>query len=466
MSRRVHSPLAAVAALALSACTTLAPVHERPVAPVPTAFPGGAASGTPAAPLPDWRTYFREPALQALVEASLSGNRELRSATLAIERARALYDIRDAERLPSAGVGASVNRARGPTGAVGTSYTVGLLASAWEIDFFGRLASLAESARAQFLATTEAQRATQVSLVASVASTWLSLAHAEALIELSEGTLAAREDSLRLVRLRFEHGASSELDLRQAQSLAETARATLAQQKRLRALDLHALGLLTGQVLPADYRTGVPAGGLRLPPLPAGLPSEILTRRPDVMLAEQQLRAANADIGAARAAFFPRITLTAGLGSASAQLGSLFTGGTWAFTAAPQLLQPIFDAGRNRASLAAAEAARDVAIAQYERVVQVAFREVADALASQATLAEQLQAQQRVAEAETGRLQLSKMRFDAGVASQLELLDAQRAGFAAQQAEIQLRLLALQNQVALYRALGGGWADTEAAVRP
>ncbi|MCC2636025.1 MAG: putative fused inner/outer rane transporter, partial [Ramlibacter sp.] len=248
-----------------------------------------------------------------------------------------------------------------------------------------------------------------------------------------------------------------EIDARLAQSLAESARATLAQLQRQRALDLNALALLLGEGVLPEFQVGITTEGVRLPDLPAGVPSEVLVRRPDVRQAEQQLIAANANIGAARAAFFPRISLTAGIGTASSELTGLFKGGSWGYTIAPNLLQPIFDAGRNRAGLASAQALRDIAVAQYERAIQQAFRDVSDALAGRATFGDQLAAQARVVEAESVRFRLARLRYENGVASYLDLLDAQRSLFTAQQALVQVRLSRLQNQVQLYRSLGGGW---------
>ncbi len=446
---------AALAAAVLSGCSMM-PAYERPPAPVAGDWPApAAATGTPAAELP-WQQFFGDARLRQLIDIALRNNRDLRIAVLNIEQARAQYDIRRADRLPTVGV--TVGAARAPV-ADGhqTSYSAGLGFSTWEIDFFGRVASLSEAALAQYLATEEGRKAAQISLVASVANTWLSLVADEELLELTRQTLATREESLRLVQLRFDNGVTSELDVRQAQSLAESARVTLAQLTRQRALDLDALALLLGQPVPAEGAGHAGTAALALPDVPAGTPSEVLTRRPDVRQAEQQLIAANANIGAARAAFFPRIALTAGLGAASPELSGLFKGGAWGFTAAPQLLQPIFDAGRNRAGLAAATVARDIALAQYERAIQVAFREVSDALAGRATFGEQLRAQGQVAQAEAVRYRLSELRYRNGVASSLDLLDAQRSLFAAQQALVQTRLQQLQSQVLLYRALGGGW---------
>jgi NodT family efflux transporter outer membrane factor (OMF) lipoprotein len=293
-----------------------------------------------------------------------------------------------------------------------------------------------------------------------VASAWLNLIADEELITLTEQTLETRLESLRLTRLRFDNGAASELDFRLAQSLTEGARAVRAQQERQRSLDRNALGLLIGS--PGGEPPSLASARLAdvaLTTLPAGLPSELLTARPDIRAAEQQLIAADANIAAARAAFLPRISLTGALGSVSRDLAGLFAGGSWGFTVAPALLQPIFDGGRNQSNLQAARAARDIALAQYERAIQTAFREVADALAGRTTLVDQLEAQSGVAEAERVRLELARLRYENGVASYLDLLDAQRSLFAARQAVIQTRLQLLQNQVLLYRSLGGGWRE-------
>ena len=444
--------LAALACALAAAGCSFAPKYERPAAPVPAEFPyPGAAQGQPASAL-DWQQFFSDERLKSLITTALANNRDLRVAILNIEQARAQYDIRRADRLPT--IGATITETRNP----GTSavYSVGIGASAWEVDLFGRVASLSEVALAQYLATEEGRKAAQTSLIASVATTWLALAADEELITLTRDTLSTREESLRLTRLRFENGASSELDFRQAQSLYESARATFSQLQRQRALDIDALGLLVGQVLPRDYQAGTGTATVSLPDLPAGLPSDVLARRPDVRQAEQQLVGANANIGAARAAFFPRITLTGGIGTASKDLSDLFSGG-WSWTVAPTVVQTIFDAGRNRAGLKSAQAARDIAVAQYERAIQSAFREVSDALAGRAFFGEQERAQSGVVDAETARTRLARLRYEGGVASYLDFLDAQRSLFTAQQSLVQTRLQRLQNQVQLYRALGGGW---------
>jgi NodT family efflux transporter outer membrane factor (OMF) lipoprotein len=444
------------AAAAISACS-LAPKYERPAPPVPGAFPyPSAAQGVPAADL-GWEKFFADERLRSLITTALANNRDLRVAIINIRQARAQYDIRNADRFPTIGATLSGSRSQTAGGSV-TAYTAGIGTTAWEIDLFGRIASLSDAALAQYLATEEGRKAAQTSLIASVATTWLNVASDEELLKLTQETLATRVESLRLTKLRFENGASSEIDYRLAESLAETARALLAQLQRQRAQDINALGLLVGQAVAPDFRTGVSTASVTLPDLPAGTPSDVLVNRPDVRQAEQQLIAANANIGAARAAFFPKISLTAGLGAASSDLAGLFKGGSWGFTAVPALVQTIFDFGRNRAGVAVAEAQRDIAIAQYERAIQSAFREVSDALAGRATFGDQLTAQAAVVQAETVRTRLAQLRYDNGVSSYLDVLDAQRSLFAAEQTLVQVRLQKLQNQVQLYRALGGGWA--------
>jgi NodT family efflux transporter outer membrane factor (OMF) lipoprotein len=457
MRTTAHMRIALLAAAAWLGGCSMMPAYERPAAPVPGDWPyAAAATGTAAAEL-GWENFFSDARLKQLIATALRNNRDLRVAVLNIEQARAQYDIRRADQFPSVGAAASGSRAPGSGGGIATVYSAGLALTAWEIDLFGRVASLSQAALAQYLATEEGRKAAQTSLVAAVANNWLALVADEELIELTRQTLATREESLRLTKLRFDNGVASELDFRQAQSLVEGARVTQAQLVRQRALDLNALALLLGQPVPADFQVMPSTASVTLPDLPAGTPSDVLVRRPDVRQAEQQLIAANANIGAARAAFFPRITLTAGIGTASNELSGLFKNGSWGWTAAPQLLLPIFDAGRNQAGLASANAARDIALAQYEKAIQSAFREVADALAGRATFGDQLQAQRNVAEAEAVRYRLSELRYNNGVASYLDLLDAQRSLFAARQALVQTRQQQLQNQVLLYKALGGGW---------
>ncbi len=451
------SPL--VAALLLAGCSMI-PTYERPASPVPQAYPlAGEATGLPSGADTAWRDFVQDARLRELVRRALDNNRDLRVATLNIERVRAQYQIQRANQFPSIGLAASGNRQPDGTGGIQSTYSVGLALSTWEIDFFGRLGALKEAALAEYLASEQARNAAQTSLVSAVASSWLSLQTNEALLAITRQTLSTREDSLRLTKLRFDNGAASALDLRQAESLAATGRAALAQQQRARALDVNALNLLVGEAVPAELLQVAEAETAVLADVPAGLPSDLLTRRADIRQAEQTLIAANANIGAARAAFFPRITLTASAGTASNDLSGLFKDGSWGFTLNPVALLPIFDAGRNRAGLDSAEVSRDIAVAQYEKAIQTAFREVADALAGRATLADQLQAQRDQVVAEEDRFRLADLRYRNGVASFLDVLDAQRSLFAAQQAEAQTRLALQQNRVALYAALGGGWLE-------
>lgn len=459
--------LGAVAAACLGACS-FAPVHERPAAPVAPAWPGGIAGAGQerVADLP-WQRFFTDARLQRLITTALANNRDLRLAVLNIEQVRAQYQIRRADQFPTISAAATGSRQPNSSGGITSLYNVGFTTTAYELDFFGRVANLKDAALAQYLASEESRKTAQISLVAAVATGWLNLLADEAQLRLTRDTLATREESLRLVKLRFDNGASSEIDYRQAQSLAEGARVVLAQLQRQRALDENALVLLLGQPLPAGLELAEPVAGLdgAMAPgdLPAGLPSDVLIRRPDILAAEQQLRAANANIGAARAAFFPRISLTAGVGTASSHLSGLFESGSFGWTFAPQLVLPLFDAGRNQAGLDVANVNRDIAVAQYEKAIQSAFREVADALGGRAALADQMRAQQAQTDAESARFRLVDLRYRNGVANSLDQLDAQRALFTAQQAVLQTRLLQLQNQVALYKALGGGWTPPEVA---
>jgi outer membrane protein, multidrug efflux system len=445
-------------AMVLAGCS-FAPTYERPVAPVAVDWPSGGASRDASEVGLDWREFARDARLREAIQLALANNRDLRVATLNIEQVRGQYQIQSAARLPA--LNAVANGSRQSTGdnEITSTYTAGLAMSGWEIDFFGRIASLKEAALAQYLASEASRNAAQISLVASVASTWLSLQSSDELLALTQSTLKTREDSLRLTQLRFKSGVVSALDLRQAESLLAAAQGTLAQLQRQRALDLNALTLLVGQTLPGSALPVASDAATALGDVAAGLPSEVLTRRPDVVAAEQQLIAANANIGAARAAFFPRISLTASVGSASSELSGLFKSGSWGFSLAPQALLPIFDAGRNQAGLEVAQAQRKIAVAQYEKAIQTAFREVADALAGQDTLGRQWVAQQAQSEAESERFRLADLRYRNGVASYLDVLDAQRSLFATQQALSQTRLAQQQNRVALYRALGGGWRE-------
>ncbi|MFM6986974.1 MAG: efflux transporter outer membrane subunit [Hydrogenophaga sp.] len=445
-----------LAVVALSGCTMM-PAYERPAAPVPTRFPGQAADMTPGATLPVWETVVADARLRDLITLALQNNRDLRVAALNMEQVRAAYQIRRADPFPTLNLATTGNRQPNSSGGIGSTYTAGLAMASWELDFFGRVASLKDAALAQYLSSEEARRSAQTSLVASVAHGWLALQADEALLALTRQTLATREASLRLTRLRFDNGTASALDLHQAESLAAAARGTLAQLERSRAQGLNALTLLVGQVVPEALLPTADDASVALRAVPEGLPSDLLMRRADIRQAEQSLIAANANIGAARAAFFPRIALTASVGTASNELSGLFKDGSWGFTLAPQAVLPLFDAGRNQAHLEVAKVGRDIAVAQYEKAIQTAFREVADALAGRATLGQQLAAMRSQAAADAERLRLTELRYRGGVASSLDLLDAQRSLFATQQSMAQIQLAQQQNQVALYKALGGGY---------
>ena len=459
-SRKFVVAAALALALALGGCATRIPRYERPAAPVAAIYPGASAAAEPAGSASDieWQNYFGDERLKRLIDTALKNNRDLRVAVLSIEQARAQYQIRRADELPTLGIGAIGSRQPSGSGGIVSAYTAGLSVTAYELDFFGRVRSLSAAALAQYLSTEEARRNVQIALISSVANTYLNLLADDALLTMTRSTLVTREDSLKLTKLKFDVGATSELDYRQAESLLENARAALAALTRQRALDDNALALLLGQSMPADLPPGLSiASQALINELPVGIPSEVLTRRPDVRQAEQQLIAANANIGAARAAFFPRITLTGSAGSASTQLSGLFKEGSSAWSFMPQIQLPIFDAGRNQANLDVAKVNREIALAQYEKAIQTAFREVSDSLAGRATLFEQVRAQDAQADAEAARFKLADLRYRNGAASYLDVLDAQRSLYAAQLAVVQARALQVQNQVSLYKALGGGW---------
>lgn len=478
----------------VSGCS-MAPAYQRPAAPVADAFPatppaaGSAASTAGASPAQapltasdtGWRTFFPDGRLQQVISAALDNNRDLRIAALRIEEARGAYRIQRADRLPTlnASLGASRSRTPGFANAggqsqVGERYDAGLAISAFELDFFGRVKSLSDSALANYLATEEARQAAQISLVAEVAKAYYTEAALAEQQALAERTYEARKRTFDLTRQRVEGGASSRLDLRSNEQQMETARAAALALARQRAQAGNALTLLVGQPLaPSAAIAGeAPGSGSSnagpaatapadaqadaMAQLTAGLPSDLLANRPDIRAAEQRLKAANANIGAARAAFFPRITLTTAIGSASREFSGLFDSGndTWSF--APQLVLPIFDTGRNLANLDVSHARKNIAVADYEKTIQQAFREVADALAARSYLGEQVAAQRAVQDAQAERLRLLQLRFENGVASSLDVLDAQRELFSAEQALVQARLLRTTSAIDLYRALGGG----------
>jgi len=447
---------------------TLAPKYTRPVAPVPVDWPKGAAyqeTGTATvAPAPselNWQEFFPDENLQKIITTALKNNRDLRLATLNVERARALYGIQRAELLPAVNAIGSMSRQRVPADLSSTGkamtleqYGVNFGISAWEIDFFGRIRSLKDRALEEYLATDQARRGAQILLVSTVANAYLTLAADRENLRLASSTLASQEAAYRLIRKRHEVGLVSELDLRRAQSQVDAARGDVARYTQLVAQDENALNLLIGSPLPGEL---LPTGlGSVIPPkeISPGTSSELLLQRPDVLMAEHRLRAANANIGAARAAFFPRIALTSAIGTASAELSGLFKSGSDVWSFAPQIVLPIFDA-RTWSAYDATKIDREIAVAQYEKAIQTAFREVADALAVQGTVNQQITAQQSLVDAFAETYRLSNLRYTKGIDSYLSVLDAQRSVYAAQRGLIVLHLARLINQVTFYKVLGG-----------
>jgi multidrug efflux system outer membrane protein len=467
--------LAVLAGALLGGCISLAPEYERPALPVADRYPpppslpasaplapaaaASAAAGRAAVDIP-WQQFFGDERLKSLIALALQNNRDLRVAVANIEQARAVYQIRRADQVPNVNLGVTGNRLTNADGGITSSYVAGLSLASFELDFFGRVKSLSDAALELYLASEEARRSAQITLIASVANAYYSVLADNEQLALAIRTSQTREVSLQLTQLKFDNGVASELDIAQARSLVEGARVAQAALARMRAQDENALVLLVGAPVKLDLAPDAGLVGTQVgPDLPAGLPSELLTHRPDIRQAEQQLRAANANIGAARAAFFPRISLTGSAGFASGDLLGLFDSGTLAWSFTGQLLQPIFDGGRNQANLDAAKAARDIGVAQYEKSIQTAFREVADALAARAMLGQQLDAQRAQAQAEELRLRLADLRYRNGVTSFLDVLDAQRSLFTTQLATVQVQLSKIQNEVILYKVLGGGWTE-------
>ena len=449
----------------------MAPKYTKPEAPVPPDWPTGPAYGDRTAPasspreaLDDWKVFFVSEPMRKVIALALANNRDLRVAALNIERAQALYRIQRAALFPHINAGADGGKARlppslsmQPQAITERQSSVDLGISAWEIDFFGRLRSLKANALEQYLATEEARRSAQIALVAEVANAYLNLAADKESLKLAQLTLDSEQASYDLIRERYEAGRSSELDLRQAQTPPETARVDIARYTALVAQDANALNLLAGVRVQAELLPNELAAVGALKDITPDLPSEALTRRPDILQSEHQLKAMNANIGAARAAFFPRIALTTVVGTASENLSGLFDSGKnggWIYAA--QVSLPIFDAGTNLANLKTANAARDIALAQYEKVIQTAFREVADALAEQKPVNDQMKAQQSLVDATAASHRLATIRYARGADSHLSVLDAERSLYAAQQGEIAVRLVRLTNMVRLYVALGGG----------
>ncbi len=451
------------AAALLAGCANLAPRFERP-APLLRSDWAAPTSATATAPADiPWRDFITDDRLRQAIQTALANNRDLRVAVLNVERARALYRIEAAAGQPQleAAAGATRQRTVGSAGSSSTQLQVQLGLASYEIDLFNRLGNLSDAALASYFAVEENRHAAQISLVAELAQAWLTLAADQARLQLAQDTLASQQASYDLTRRSQALGGASGLTVLQTQTTVDAARGEVARYRAQLALDQNALELLLGQPLEAAWLP-VAGGAVQaslLPALPAGLPSELLQRRPDVRAAEQTLRAANADIGAARAALYPRIQLTAAAGTQSSSLAGLFGAGSAAWSIAPRISLPIFDGGAARANVQLSEAQQAITVAQYEKTLQTAFREVADALAVRGNLGEQLAAQQSLAEASTRALSLSEAVFRNGASSYLEVLDAQRALYAAQQALITLRVAEQANRVTLYRVLGGGWSD-------
>ncbi|MGD0017533.1 MAG: efflux transporter outer membrane subunit [Verrucomicrobiia bacterium] len=455
----------------LGGCT-LAPNYTRPKAPVPVDWPKGAAyqetlSATNATDVQHlgWREFFTDEKLQQVIGTALTNNRDLRIAALNVEQTRAMYGIKRAELLPTVDATGSESRQRLPPSLSGTTppkrvtvtrYDANFGVASWEVDFFGRIRSLKDEALDNYLATEQARRSAQILLVSSVANAYLTLAADRESLALAETTLTVQQSTYTVIKRRHDLGIAADLDVQRAQTQVDAARRDIASFKQLTAQDENALDLLVGlpapgNLLPKELNDITPPKDIS-----PGVSSEVLLRRPDVLQAEDLLKAAHADIGAARAAFFPRISLTAAIGNASSDLSGLFKAGQGAWSYAPQIVMPIFDA-RTWSAYTASEVQRKIAVAQYEKAIQNAFREVADALATRGTVDQQVSAQQSLVNAVAEAYRLSQSRYDKGIDNYLSVLDAQRSLYAAQQGLVSLHLAKLANQVQLYAVLGGGW---------
>ena len=466
--RGVVSLCALAGALALDGCS-LAPRYKAPSLPVATAYPAdtrmqpNATTEGRIAAETAWRDYFVDPHLRALIARALDNSRDLKIAVLRVAEARAAYGIQRADQFPTIAASVDGSRARLPadlnmTGQtqIASQYQVGVGLAAWELDFWGRVRNLKDAALEIYLATDEARRAFTVSLVGEVADGYLALRGLDERIALARQTISSREESFRIFSRRYEVGTIARMDLVQVETLLHQAQTLAAQLEQARAAQAHALALLAGAPLPPLPEAARFDDGAVLHDLRVGLPSELLLQRPDIVAAEHRLRAAHANIGAARAAFFPHITLTGFFGTASAELNGLFDSGSRAWSFLPSLSLPIFDGGRNRAGLDLAGVRRDLAVVNYEKTVQTAFREVSDALSARHWRAEQVRIQRATLAAQAERERLARLRYDNGSAPYFEVLDAQRDLLAAEQQLVQARRALLSSRVSLYTALGGG----------
>lgn len=460
----------------LPGCTTMAPTYSQSAAPVPAAWPTGPSYQTEAAkslqkPLVDiaWQEFYLDAKLQKLIALALKNNRDLRVATLNIEHFQALYQIQRSALLPQVNANASgtFQRIAEDFSATGQpmdihQYTVGLGVSSYELDLFGRVRSLKDQALEQYLSTEQAQRSVQISLISQIAVGYLALAADRERLQLAQETLKTQQTTYKLIGRRFEVGSSSELDLKQAQTQVNTSQVDVARFTTLVAQDENNLNLVVGSTIPVGLLPQTLSESLTgVKDVVIGLSSDVLLRRPDVLQAEDLLKGFNANIGAARAAFFPRITLVGSLGAGSNDLSGLFKSGSDVWTFAPQITLPIFDAGARSAQLKVAEVDRDIAVAQYEKAIQTAFREVADALAQRGTIDQQVAAQQSLTDATATSYRLSQARYEKGVDSYLNALDSQRSLYSAQQGLITIRLTRLTNMVTLFKVLGGGGKNTD-----
>ena len=467
MNRQLLFVLAGIV-LFLGGCS-LAPKYKQPQAPIPAEWPQGAAykdtrvmPGASTVPELKWEDFFADKQLQKIIETALSNNRDLRLAALNVERARALYGIQRAELFPAVNAVGAGGKQRLSSDLISPGdprtieqYSMNLGIASWEIDFFGRIRSLKDRVLEEYLATDEARRSAQIALVSEVARVYLTLAADRENFKLARYTLETQQAAYGLVQKRYDVGIATELDLRRAQIPVDAARGDVARFTQMVAQDQNALNLLAGSAVPKDL---LPVDLSSLTPpkeISPGLSSEILLNRPDIVAAEHRLKGAYAFIGAARAAFFPSISLTTSIGTASDELSGLFKSGSDTWNFAPQIVMPIFDA-RTWAALRVSKADRKIVLAQYEKTIQTAFREIADTLAVQGTVDQQVSAQQSLVNAVAETYRLSNKRYTKGIDSYLSVLDAQRSLFAARQGLISLRLARLANQVRLYAVLGGG----------
>jgi outer membrane protein, multidrug efflux system len=457
---------AGIAVLTLSACPSMAPPYQRPAPPIAAAFPADAppAVGEVVNRSLNWRSVFVNAELQQLIEQGLANNRDLRSAVLRVEEARALSGIQHAELFPDIALVAGENRTRtppnlSPTGdaVITSAYQVGVGLISWEVDFWGRLRSLDSAATERYLATDASRRAFMVSLVGQIANAWLTQRELDRRLEFARRAVATREETLRIFRRRVEEGATARFDLTQVEVLVTQAQALHAQLEQARAANAHALTLLIGtpvELAPEPQALEGSPGPVHA--VAAGLPSELIVLRPDIIAAERQLRAANANIGAARAAFFPQVTLTGNYGTASAELDDLFTSGTHAWSIAPNIVLPIFDGGRLRSNLELSKTRRELAVASYEVTIQGAFRDVADALSASQWLTQQAAIQRDALAAVTERARLAQLRYDRGSSAFLEVLEAQRDLLDTEQTLVQAERAVLSSRVGVFTAMGGG----------